>query len=60
MWMSGYQGKKLPHHRRIIYPASMTRDAVMVELLKIEGLLQDDAFYSNSSAEIIFITWGYQ
>jgi hypothetical protein len=47
-WM--YQGKKLPHHRRIIYPASMKRDAVVAELLEIEGLLQDDTFYSNSVA----------
>jgi hypothetical protein len=42
-----YQGKKLPHHRRIIYPASMTRDAIMAELLEIEGLLQNDTFYST-------------
>ena len=31
-----------PRHWRITYPAAMTRDAIMAELLEIEGLLQDD------------------
>ena len=35
----GFDG---PRHWRITYPAAMTRDAIMAELLEIEGLLQDD------------------
>ena len=34
-------------HRRIIYSAAMTRYAMMVELLEIEGLLQDDRLNDN-------------
>src|SRR5258707_9320706 len=35
----GFDG---PRHGQIIYPGAMTRDAIMAELLEIEGLLQDD------------------
>jgi hypothetical protein len=35
----GFDG---PRHWRITYPAAMTRDAIMAELLEIEGLLQGD------------------
>jgi hypothetical protein len=34
-------------HWRIIYSAAMTRDAIMAELLEIEGLLQDDRLNDN-------------
>jgi len=34
-------------HWRIIYSAAMTRDAMMAELLEIEGLLQDDRLNDN-------------
>ncbi len=40
----GFDG---PRHWRIIYPAAMTRDAIMAELLEIEGLLQDDRLNDN-------------
>jgi hypothetical protein len=36
-----------PRHRRIIYFAAMTRDAIVAELLEIEGLLQDDRLNDN-------------
>ena len=40
----GFDG---PRHWRITYPAAMTRDAIMAELLEIEGLLQDDRLNDN-------------
>ena len=38
------RGFDRPRHRRITYSASMTRDAIMAELLEIEGILEDDRF----------------
>src|SRR5258705_11253513 len=42
-----WRGFDRPRHRRITYSTSMTRDAIMAELLEIEGLLQDDRLNDN-------------
>src|SRR5260370_39494901 len=41
------RGFDRPCHWRIIYSVAMTRDAIMAELLEIEGLLQDDRLSDN-------------